>query len=104
MPVAVHLHKVCEDFVDVIQRVRALWVARDLGDLPRSQITVNVFGKLLAFFGELINFLRNVNSRFDLYITQFFNFGFKLCNRLFEIQESSFGQSFLLCGKFRARA
>ena len=57
MPVAMHLYKVGEDFVDVIKGVRALWVTCNLGDLPRCEVTVNIFGELLAFFGELVYFI-----------------------------------------------
>ena len=96
MPVAVHFDKVGEDFADVVQRVRALGVAGDLGDLPRRQIAVNVFGQLLALFGQLLDFFRNIDRRLDLHVTQFFNLGFKFGNRLLEVEEGFLGQSFLL--------
>ena len=96
MPVAVHFDKVGEDVADVVQRVRALGVAGDLGDLPGRQIAVNVFGQLLALFGQLLNFFRNIDRRLDLHVTQFFNLGFKFGNRLLEVEESFLGQSFLL--------
>ena len=54
--VTVQLDKIGEQLVHIIQGVGALGVACDLGDLPRVQIAVNVFGELLAFFTELIDF------------------------------------------------
>ena len=56
MPVAVQFHKIGEDFVDVVQRVGTLGVAGDLGDLPGREVAVNVFGELLAFLGQLVDF------------------------------------------------
>jgi len=62
MPVAVKLHIVGEYFVDVIQRVRALGVAGDLGDLPGREVAVDVFGELLAFLGKLVDFVRDIDG------------------------------------------
>ena len=62
MPVAVKLDKVGEYFVDVVQRVRALGVAGDLGDLPGREVAVDVFGELLAFLGELIDLVGNIDG------------------------------------------
>jgi len=41
---------------DVIQRIGPLRVAGDFGNLPRRQITVDVFNQLLAFFTQLLDF------------------------------------------------
>ena len=57
MPVAMHLHKVGEYFVDIVKGIGALRVTGNLGDLPRREVTVDVFGELLAFFGELVYFI-----------------------------------------------
>lgn len=46
--VAMHLHKICENFADVIQCVRTLRMTGNFGNLPGRQIGVNVFGQLLA--------------------------------------------------------
>jgi hypothetical protein len=56
MSVAMHFYKAGEDFVDVVKRVRPLRVSSYFCDLPRRQITVDVFGELLAFFRQLLNF------------------------------------------------
>lgn len=82
------LDKVSEDFVDVIRRVRPLGMARNnLGDLPRRQITVNLFGELLAFLGQLVDFGRNINGGLGLHVTQLFNFVFEISNGLLKIEE-----------------
>ena len=55
MPVAVQLDKMGEDFIDVVQRIRALGVPCNFGDLPGRQVAVDVFGELLAFLGQLVD-------------------------------------------------
>jgi hypothetical protein len=49
------------------------------------QIGIKVLGELLALFGELINFFRNVDSRLTLHVTKFFNFAFKLRHGLLKV-------------------
>ena len=93
MPVAVQFDEMGEDLVDVVQRVRALGVPRDLGDLPGRQVAVNVFGQLLALLGQLVDFGRDVYGRLGLHIPQLFNLVFEFGNRLLEVEESLFGQS-----------
>jgi hypothetical protein len=61
VPVAVQLDEVGEDFVDVVQRVGPLGVARDLGDLPGRQVAVDVLGELLALLAELVDLFRDVD-------------------------------------------
>ena len=56
MPVAVQFDKVGKEFVNVIQRVGPLGVARNFGDLPRRQVAVDVFRQLLAFLCQLVDF------------------------------------------------
>ena len=83
--VAMQLHKVREDFVDVVQRVGALGVAGNLGDLPGREVAVDVFDELLAFFAELVNFGGDIDCRLVLHVAQFFDFSFKLRHRCFEV-------------------
>ena len=90
MPIAVQFDKIGKDVAHVIQRVRPFGVTRNFGDLPRGQVTVNVFGQLLTFFGELVDFVRDIYCRFGLHVAQFFNLSFKLRNRLFKIEEGLF--------------
>ena len=98
MPVSVHLYKIGEQLTHVVQCVGALRVASDFRDLPRIQVTVDVFGELLALFGELLDLLRDVNRRLTLHITQLFDFQFQFGNGLLEIKKSFFSQnSFSKC-------
>ena len=92
--VTVQFHKVSEDVAHVVERVGTLGVAGNLGDLPGAQLAVDVFGELLTLLAELIDFFRNIDSAFSLHVAQFFDFGFELSNRLFEIQKGFFRQRF----------
>ena len=59
-PVAVQFLKIGEQAADVIERVGALRVARDLRNLPRGQLGVNFLGQRLAFFLQPGDFVRNI--------------------------------------------
>ena len=85
MAVAMHFHKVCENFADVVEGVRALWMTGNFGNLPRCQIGIDVLGQLLALFAELVNFFRNIDSRLALNVAKFFNFAFKLRHGLLKV-------------------
>ncbi len=91
--VAVHLHKVGEDVVEVIQRVGPLGVARNFGDLPRRQIGVDVFGELDALFGELVDFGRNVHGRIALHIAQLLDLVFQVGDGLLKVEKHFFSHS-----------
>ena len=54
--IAVHFHKVGENFTDVIQGVGALGMTGNFGHLPGRQVRINVFGQLMALFAELVDF------------------------------------------------
>ena len=96
MAVAVHLDKIGEQRIHIVQRVGTLGMARDLGDLPGRQVAVDVFGQLLAFFAQLVDFIGDVDGRLALHIAQLFNLGFEFGNGLLEIEKRTFGQVFLL--------
>jgi hypothetical protein len=66
-------------------------MARNFGDLPGAQVAVNVFGQLLAFFAQLIDFQGDVHRRFGLHIAQLFDLGFEFSNGLLKIEKSFFG-------------
>ncbi|OIQ71125.1 hypothetical protein GALL_472620 [mine drainage metagenome] len=55
MPIPMQFNKMGKEIADIVQRVGALGVACNLDNLPGAQITVNVFGQLLAFFRQLPN-------------------------------------------------
>ena len=73
MPVSVHLDEIGKNLAHVVKGVRTLGMSGYFGDLPRRQITVDVFGKLLALLRELLNLLRDIDRRFALHISQFFD-------------------------------
>ena len=89
-PVAVHFLEIGKQAVDVIQRIRALRMARHLRDLPRAELGVNVFRQRLALFLQAADFFRNIQRRIVLHIPQFFDLGFQIGNRLFKIEECRF--------------
>lgn len=85
--VAVQLVKIGKQFRNVIERVRTLRMPRDLRDLPRRQVRVEVFRQLLAFLRQPLDFFRNVDSRVVLHESQLFDLGLEFGDRLFEIQK-----------------
>ena len=90
--VSVQFDEVSEDVADVVQRVRALGMPRNLGDLPRREVRIDVFGELQALLAELVDFFRNVDGGLGLHIAQLFDLAFEIGNRLLEIEKCSFGQ------------
>ena len=54
--VAMQLDKVGEYFLNVVQRVGALGVPSNFGDLPGRELAVDILGQLQAFFGQLVDF------------------------------------------------
>ena len=65
-------------------------MTRDLRDLPRRELGVDVFGQLLAFLRQPIDFFRNIDGGIVLHEAQFFDLGIEFCDRLLEIQKSGF--------------
>ena len=92
MPVAVQFDKVGEQLTHVVQCVRTLGVPGDLGDLPGREVAVDVFGELVALFGQLVDLFRDVDGRLVLHVAQLFDLGFEFGNRLLEVQKCSFCQ------------
>ena len=93
--VAVQFLEVGEDVADVVQRVRALRMARDLRHLPRRQARVDVLGELLALLAEAVDLFGDVDRGFGLHVTQFFDLGFELGDRRLEVEEVSFAHAAL---------
>nr|GEU28296.1 hypothetical protein [Tanacetum cinerariifolium] len=89
--VAVQFVEVGEDFVHIVHGVRTLRVARDQRHLPGGELGVDVFGQLLALFGQPVDLLRDVDGRIVLNEAQLFDFAIELGNRLLKIEESRFG-------------
>ena len=92
VPVPVHLDEVGEAVAHIVQRVGALGMARDLGDLPGREVAVDVLGQLQALFAELLDLFRDVDCAFGLHVAQFLDFGFELGDGLLKIQKVLFRQ------------
>jgi hypothetical protein len=71
---------------------------RDLRDLPRGQLGVDVPRELLAFLREPRDLVGDVDRRVLVDVTQLFDHLLKLGDRLLEIEER------LLHGRGRGRA
>src|SRR3990167_3256625 len=102
-PIAVQLLPVGEDLGDVVQRVRPLRMARDLRHLPGRQVRVDVLGELLALFVEAADLFGDVDRRFALHESQFFDLGLEFGDRLLEVEEMSFAHAPVRVGWIVAR-
>jgi len=85
--VAVQLNEVGENLPHDVQGVGTVLVSGDLGDLPRREVAVNVFGQLHAFGRQLVDLVGDIHRRFVLHVTQFVDLGLQLLDGLFEIQK-----------------
>ena len=81
-----------EALADVVQRVGAVGVAREFGDLPRGELGVDVARELLALALEQGDFLADVHGVFVLQLAQFGDAGFQLADGLLEVKVGAFGQ------------
>ena len=90
IPVAMKLFEVGEEMLDIIERVGALRMPGNLGNLPRGELRIDTAGKRLAFLLQTVNFCRNIHRRIVLGKTQLLDFCFKLSDGLLEIQEGNF--------------
>ena len=81
-----HFLELGEDLVHVVQRVRALRMARDLRHLPRAEVGVDVLGQLLALAGQTLDLVGDVDRRFVLHVAQFIDLRFQFGDRLLELE------------------
>src|SRR5262245_10723665 len=88
--VAVQLLEAGEEIADVVERVRALRVARHQRDLPRAELAVDFLGERLAFLLELRDLRRDVERGVVLHEAQLLDLGLELGDRLLEFQEGVF--------------
>ena len=95
--ITVHFHEIGKNFAHIVQGVRTIGMPGNFGNLPRCQVAVDIFGQLVAFFAQLIDFIRNIDGAFALHVAQLVNFGFQLCNGLLKVEESFFSQDFSPC-------
>ena len=100
--VAVQLLEMREEPLHVVERERALRMARDLRHLPGSQLAVDVLGERLAALGEALDLVRDVDRRVVLHEAQFLDAGLELRDRLLELEEGGFhwGAILALCSIF----
>ena len=88
--VASQFVKFVECQANIIQGVRATWVACQLSNLPCTQIGEDFTRQFNAFFAQTMHFFVDVNIEFLIltaYRSQGIDFRFQLCNRLFKIKE-----------------
>ena len=85
-----HLLEVGADRVHVVERVGTLRVARDLGDLPRGELGVDLLGEVAALLRQPLDLLRDVDRGVVLHEAQLLDLLLQLGDRLLEIQEAGF--------------
>ena len=79
-----------ESQADIIQGVRATWMARQLRNLPCTKIGEDLARQLYALFTQAMHFFIDINIQFLILAanrSQRIDFRFQLCNRLFKIKE-----------------
>ncbi len=88
--VACQLIEIIESQTQIIEGIRALWMARQLRNLPCSQVGEDFTRQFYAFFTQTMHFFVDVNIQFFIltaHCGQGIDFRFQLGNRLFEIKE-----------------
>ena len=76
-----------EHRAQVIDRVRALRMARQLGNLPRRQVGENRLGLRAALVLELADLFLDVHRVALTGVTQLLDLAFQFGDRLFEVEE-----------------
>ncbi|CNU54349.1 Uncharacterised protein [Salmonella enterica subsp. enterica serovar Bovismorbificans] len=88
--IARQLIKLIKRQTDIIQGVRTLRMARQLGYLPCAEIGEDFARQFYAFFAQAMDFFIDINIQFLIlaaYRSQRIDFRFQLCYRLFKIKE-----------------
>src|SRR5690606_14843804 len=85
--IAVQLLEVREDRADIIERVRALRMARELRDLPLRQLRENAHRERAALCTQTGDLFPDVHLRIAGDELQLIDLRLELCNRLLEIEE-----------------
>ena len=88
--VAVQLFEIGEDQLGIIERVRTLRMARDLGNLPRAELGVEILGQRLALALEPLDLVGDVDRGIVLHETQLVDFFLEFGDRRFEIKKGGF--------------
>jgi len=85
------LDEIGEQAVGVVQRVGPLRMSRHLRDLPRRQLGVDRLVEVSELFGELFDFVGDVELvNAVVQLGQFIDFGLQLGQRLLEIEVGLF--------------
>ena len=85
--IAVEFFDLLEQLRDVIQRERALRVARELGNLPGGKVAENLSRELARTLLQASNLLRDIEFRVVAHFTQRFNFCLEFGDRLLKVEE-----------------
>ena len=85
--IAVQLVEVLEDEAGVVERVRALRVARELRDLPGGQVREDALRELRALGLQPRDLFLDVDRGARRNMFQLFDFGFEFGDRLLEVEE-----------------
>jgi hypothetical protein len=89
-PIPVQLLEIGEQRADVVERIRTLRMARDLRDLPRRQLRVDLLRERLALLLQARDLLGDVDRRVILHEAQLVDPGLQLGDRLLEIEKGGF--------------
>ncbi len=85
--VAGQLVEFLADHADVVQRVRARRMARQLGDLPRREVAEDLVGLELQLLAQAADFLIDIERLPMAGMAKLFNLRVQLGDGLFEIEE-----------------
>ena len=88
--VAVQLLDIGEERVQVVERIRALRMPRDLRDLPRRELRVDLLGERLAALLQARDLLGDVDRGVVLHETQLVDPRLELGDRLLEFEKGGF--------------
>ena len=88
--VAVQFFEIGEQVLDVVQRIGALRVARNLRNLPRRELGVDILGQRLAFLLQPADLVGDIERGIVLHIAQLLDLVLQLGDRLLEIQKGNF--------------
>ena len=88
--VAMQLFEIGKQVLDIIQRIGTLRVARNLRNLPRRELGVNILGQRLALLLQSADLIRDIKCGIILHIAQLLDLALQLGDRLLEIQKGNF--------------
>ena len=93
--VALQFLEISKNVLEVVQGVRPLRMPRDLRDLPRRKLAVDIPRERAALLLQARNLFRDVDRGIVLHVAQLLDLRLKLGDRLLEIQECRFHEAVL---------